>query len=150
MRKLMGEILHFGIIGVINTILGFVLIMVFYNIFYWNYWMASGTSYVIGGVCSYFANKKLTFKAEEEGLRPAIRFAVNLIICYFIAYGIAKPAVRNLLAGYSGILGEKIGMDAQAVEENVAIIAGMGLFTVFNFIGQKCFVFKNRSKNEKG
>jgi putative flippase GtrA len=32
------------------------------------------------------------------------------------------------------------------LEENVAIIFGMGFYIVFNFIGQKFFVFKEEKK----
>ena len=77
MKKLFHEILHFGIIGVFNTLLGFVLIMVFYNLWHWNYWAASGTSYVIGSIFSYFANKKLTFRVEGNSWKAALKFAVR-------------------------------------------------------------------------
>ncbi len=112
MKKLFHELMHFGIIGVFNTLLGMVLIMVFYNIWHWNYWVASGTSYVIG---------------------------------------IAKPLVKSLMNGlFPGVarqIGDMIHMEAYAVEENVAILVGMGLFIIFNFIGQKFFVF---TRTEKG
>lgn len=146
MKKLFNQLVHFGIIGVFNTILGYVLIMVFYNVLHWNYWVASGTSYLIGSVFSYFANKKLTFKVEEKNYGFAVRFAINTVVCYVVAYGIAKPLVRTLMAGYSQMLGEKIGMEAHTLEENVAIIFGMGFYIVFNFIGQKFFVFKEEKK----
>ena len=40
-------------------------------------------------------------------------------------------------------------MEARAVEENVAILAGMGLFIIFNFIGQKFFVFIGLGKEKE-
>ena len=90
MKKLFHELMHFGIIGVFNTLLGMVLIMVFYNIWHWNYWVASGTSYVIGSIFSYFANKKLTFHVEGNSWQSILRFAANIAVCYLLAYGIAK------------------------------------------------------------
>ena len=66
MKKLFDEIFHFGIIGVFNTVAGYILVLIFLNVWNWNYWVASGTSYVIGSIFSYFANKKLTFKVEEN------------------------------------------------------------------------------------
>ncbi len=153
MKKLFHEVLHFGIIGVFNTLLGFALIMVFYNIWHWNYWVASGTSYVIGSIFSYFANKKLTFKVEENSWKSAVRFAANIAVCYFLAYGIAKPLVRGVMQGYlpgaAERIGGVIGMEPHMVEENVAIVFGMGLFIVFNFIGQKFFVFAGKETDEE-
>ncbi len=133
-KKLFEEVLHFGIIGVINTLLGFFLIMVFYNVLHLNYWVASATSYVIGSIFSYFANKKLTFKVQENSREYVIKFALNITICYLLAYGIARPLVRSVLSEYS-----------QTIVENVAIVMGTGIFIVFNFIGQKFFVFKNKN-----
>ena len=147
MKKLFNQLMHFGIIGVFNTILGYVLIMVFYNVLHWNYWVASGTSYLIGSIFSYFANKRLTFKVEDKDPRFALRFAINTVVCYVTAYGIAKPLVRTLMAGYSQMLSAKIGMEAKALEENVAIIFGMGFYIILNFIGQKFFVFKEEKKD---
>lgn len=132
-KKLVNEVLHFGIIGAINTILGFVLIMLFYNVMHLNYWIASATSYVIGSVFSYFANKKLTFQVEEKSKAYVIKFSLSIAVCYLLAYGIARPLVRSVLEGYS-----------QAIVENIAIVMGMGMFIVFNFLGQKFFVFKKQ------
>lgn len=138
MKKLFGELMHFGIIGVFNTLLGFVLIMVFYNVFHWSYWVSSGTSYIIGSIFSYFANKKLTFKVEAKSWLHVVKFAANAVVCYFIAYGVAKPLVKSILSGYS-----------VTIVENIAMMVGMVLFTSFNFIGQKFFVFpKDENKKE--
>lgn len=129
--KLIKQVISFGIIGIFNTLLGILLIELFYNIFHWNYWVSSITSYVIGSIYSFFANKKLTFRMEGRTGGTAIRFAVNTAICYGIAYGVAKPLVKMILADMP-----------QRVVENVALLVGMGLFIVMNFFGQKFFVFK--------
>ena len=153
MKKLSHELLHFGIIGVFNTLLGMVLVMAFYNIWHWNSWAASGTSYVIGGIFSYFANKKLTFHVEGNSWKPMLRFAANIVVCYLLAYGMAKPLVGSLMGGwFPGLarqLGDMIHMEAYAVEENVAMLVGMGLFIIFNFVGQKFFVFAAAGKEKK-
>ena len=153
MKKLSHELLHFGIIGVFNTLLGMVLMMAFYNIWHWNSWAASGTSYVIGGIFSYFANKKLTFHVEGNSWKPMLRFAGNIVVCYLLAYGMAKPLVGSLMGGwFPGLarqLGDMIHMEAYAVEENVAMLVGMGLFIIFNFVGQKFFVFAAAGKEKK-
>lgn len=146
MKKWLEEMLHFGIIGVFNTLLGLVLNLVFYNVLHWNFWVATGTSYTIGSIFSYFANKKLTFKVEESSWQSALRFAGNILVCYLLAYGIAKPAVAKVMAGYASALSEKTGIEAKAIVENVAMLFGMGLFIVFNFLGQKFFVFKEKGK----
>ena len=135
--KLIQQFISFGIIGIFNTLLGVVLIELFYNIFHWNYWVSSITSYVIGSIYSFFANKKLTFKVEGQMRSTAIRFAVNVAVCYGIAYGIAKPLVKVVLSGMS-----------MKVVENVALLVGMGLYIILNFFGQKFFVFREKTEEE--
>lgn len=134
--KLIRQVFSFGIIGVLNTLLGIVLIEIFYNLCGWNYWVSSITSYVIGSIYSFFANKKLTFRVQGNTKITAIRFAINTVICYGIAYGLAKPLVKAILTDMS-----------QRVVENVALLIGMGLFIIMNFFGQKFFVFRE-SKDE--
>lgn len=137
-KKLFQQIISFGIIGVFNTLLGVILIELFYNVFHWNYWISSITSYVIGSIYSYFANKKMTFKVKGDTRKTAIRFAINTIVCYTVAYGIAKPLVKAVLSGMP-----------QKVVENIALLVGMGLFIGFNFFGQKFFVFSDKQSKMK-
>ena len=132
------QVVSFGIIGVINTLMGFLLIELFYNVFQWNYWISSMTSYTIGSIYSFFANKKLTFKIRGNTRKTGVRFLINTVICYGIAYGIAKPLVRVTLADMS-----------QKAIENVALIVGMGFFIVLNFFGQKFYVFSEQKTCDK-
>ena len=39
------EVIHFGMVGVINTFLGWVIMAVLYNLIHMNYWLSSGISY---------------------------------------------------------------------------------------------------------
>ena len=130
------EVVHFGIVGVINTLMGLVIMEVLYNLVHMNYYLSSGISYFIGSVFSYHANGKLTFKVENKDRWLPWRFALNIIVCYLAAYGIARPLVRYILASQPVV-----------IVDNVAMILGMGFFIVMNFFGQKLFVF--RKKNAK-
>ena len=48
-----------------------------------------------------------------------------------LAYGLAKPLALHLLAGQS-----------QSIQENVAMLVGMCLYTALNYLGQRFFAFK--------
>lgn len=132
------EVIHFGIVGVINTLLGWIIMFGLYNLAHLNYWLSSGISYFAGSVYSYFMNSKLTFKVERKDRWLPWRFALNIVVCYAVAFGAAKPAVRYLLSSQS-----------VTIVENVAMILGMGLFIVMNFFGQKLFVFRKRGIRAK-
>ena len=132
------EVVHFGIVGVINTLMGLVIMEVLYNLVHMNYYLSSGISYFIGSVFSYHANGKLTFKVENKDRWLPWRFALNIIVCYLAAYGIARPLVRYILASQPVV-----------IVDNVAMILGMGFFIVMNFFGQKLFVFRKKNTNTR-
>ena len=125
------EVIHFGMVGVINTLMGWIIMAVLYNLIHMNYWLSSGISYFIGSVFSYHANSKLTFKVENKDKGLPWRFAVNIVVCYLIAFGVAQPLVESVLAS-----------QPKVIVDNVAMVLGMGFFIVMNFFGQKLFVFK--------
>ena len=136
------EVIHFGMVGVLNTLLGWGIMAVLYNLIHMNYWLSSGISYFIGSVFSYHANGKLTFKVENKDKWLPWRFAVNIIVCYLIAFSVAQPLVTHLLSLRQETY-------SQALLDNIAMIFGMCFFIVMNFFGQKLFVFrKTRNRAE--
>lgn len=130
------EVIHFGMVGVINTLMGWIIMAVLYNLIHMNYWVSSGISYFIGSVFSYHANAKLTFKVENRDKWLPWRFALNIIVCYLVSFSVAKPFAVKLL----NVIGLS-GRVSAALLDNIAMIFGMGIFIVMNFFGQKLFVF---------
>ena len=124
-------------VGVVNTLFGSAIMFGFYNLLHLDYWISSGANYFFGSILSYFLNKRFTFKNTEKGVRPILRFTVNIVLCYLIAYGAARPLVRRLLAGTGA-----------AVQDNGAMLAGMVLFLGLNYLGQRFFAFAE--KKERG
>lgn len=132
------EVIHFGIVGVMNTILGWIIMAFLYNLIHMNYWLSSGISYFIGSVFSYHANSKVTFKVEKKDKGLPWRFAINILVCYLTAFGVAQPLVEHILSAQPAV-----------IVDNVAMILGMGIFIFLNFFGQKLFVFQTQKKHEK-
>ena len=125
------KLLKFVVVGVVNTLVGMAIMYGLYNLAGCSYWLSSGTNYVLTSILSYVLNKRFTFRHEGDVKGSAIRFAVNIAVCYLLAYGIAKPLAYYLLSGYS-----------VKIQENIAMAVGMVLFTGFNYLGQRFFAFK--------
>ncbi|GAA6491808.1 hypothetical protein K280104A7_13720 [Candidatus Bariatricus faecipullorum] len=123
----------FVLVGVVNTIVGTSVMFIMYNVFSFNYWISSAANYVVGSIVSYFLNKYFTFQDKEKSWKTVVRFVLNISVCYLIAYGLARPLVRMALGGFS-----------QTIQENIAMLAGMCLFVVVNYIGQRFFVFRKK------
>lgn len=133
--KLDGTVIRFIIVGVINTLFGTAIMFVFYNVFHLSYWISSASNYFFGSILSYFLNKSFTFKYGKADFKSIFRFTVNILVCYLLAYGIAKPVMRWALSGYS-----------VTVQENVSMVLGMVLFVALNYLGQRFFAFKKDSE----
>lgn len=122
---------RFILVGLINTVFGTAVMFVAYNAFELSYWVSSALNYILASILSYFLNKHYTFQSKARGAGVPIRFAANIAVCYLISYGIAKPGIRWLLADLS-----------VNTQENLAMIAGMCLFTFLNYFSQRFFVFR--------
>lgn len=124
--------IRFLLIGVINTLVGTLIMFGLYNIAGCSYWISSATNYLVGSILSFFLNKYFTFQSRGKNLSQIIRFAINIIICYLLAYGMARPISLLLLANNSIM-----------IRDNLSMLGGMCLFTGLNYLGQRFFVFKS-------
>lgn len=124
--------LKFIIVGIINTAVGAGVMFALYNIFHCSYWISSIMNYVVGSIVSFFLNKYFTFKSKTFSFKEVIYFIINIAVCFFAAYSLAKPFAIYILSGYS-----------KSVQENTAMFIGMVIFTGLNYLAQRFIVFKS-------
>ena len=123
----------FLLVGALNTLVGDGLSFLLINVTAIGLWWGTALPMALASVMSYFLNKHFTFKNTEKGWRPVLRFAVNIAACYLLAYGIAIPLLTWVLAAQDPVL-----------VKNVTKLAGMVLFTGFNYLGQRLFAFREK------
>jgi len=138
MKFINKQFFRFLIIGLINTLMGSAIMFILYNAVRLNYWVSSACNYVITSIFSFFLNKYFTFAVKGWSLFMVAAFVINIVCCYGIAYGIAKPVMRYALQSQS-----------VKIQENGALFAGMCLFTVLNYLGQRFMVFNSRKGGKK-
>ena len=126
--------MKFVMVGIINTLVGTTIMFVFYNVFHLNYWISSASNYIIGSLVSYLLNKNFTFRFKEKGYYSLLRFIINILTCYLLAYGIAKPIMHWILSDFN-----------KTIQENISMLLGMCLFVVFNYLGQRFFAFRKKN-----
>lgn len=143
MKKLLAlidiKLLKFILVGVINTAVDYGLFLILRGICpenpLWLRWLLlTAIPCALASVVSYFLNKYFTFKNTEKGWAPVLRFAVNIAACYLLAYGMAIPLMEWALSAA-----------APALRDNLTKVAGMCLFTGFNYLGQRLFAFRNKT-----
>lgn len=122
----------FLLVGISNTLLSAVLMFALEGL---GYWPSTAIAYILGAVLSFFLNKKYTFKNNDTILKSALRFGLNIIICYILAFFLAQPIADKLLSFLSV---------TPLWQERLTKLFGMGLYTLLNYFGQRFFAFKNR------
>ena len=133
MAKLIDKsIPKFLLVGVGNTLLSMVLMFLLEGL---GYWPSTAIAYVAGAVMSFFLNRRFTFHSDEVLWKAAVKFAVNVAVCYVIAYALAQP-----IAGW--VLGNT-GMDP-IWQERLTKLGGMALYTILNYFGQRFFAFQKK------
>ena len=114
----------FLLVGVLNTLVGNGLMFLLYNWAGLGYWPSTAISYALASVMSYFLNRYFTFKYKGSGVGVILRFTLNIVVCY-------------LLSGAS-----------KTVRDNLAMLTGMCLFVGFNYLGQRFFAFREKTKED--
>jgi len=133
MRKLFdASMWKFLLVGVANTLLSAVIMFLLEGL---GYWPSTAIAYVAGSVLSFFLNRRFTFQSKAPFWPSVLRFAINVAVCYLIAYSVAQP-LAELVLGW-------IGLSAIWVER-LAKLGGMVLFTGLNYFGQRFFAFRKK------
>lgn len=131
----------FLLVGVLNTIVGNGLSFLLLNLVGWEAMhlevyavtISSAVSTVLASIMSYFLNRYFTFQYKGKDKTVLLRFALNIAVCYALAYGLGAPLMERLLAGQT-----------QWIQKNGAMLFGMCLFVGFNYIGQRYFTFREK------
>lgn len=138
------KFLKFVLVGVLNTIVGMGLQFLLYNLFGVEKNIATLIGNVLGSVLSYFLNKYFTFQNTEKGWKPVFRFALNIAVCYALAYGVVMNLAALLCDTFSWTL---FGMTVESFSANLSMLVGACSFVAFNYIGQRFFAFREKNKD---
>lgn len=128
--------LRFLVVGAVNTVFGMAIMFGCYNLAGCSYEFSTAANVVLASILSYILNRCFTFRSTDRSVAQAVRFAINIALCYLVAYGVAKPLAHAVLAGLS-----------EVARDNVAMLVGMCFFTPLNYVGQRFFVFKKGKRS---
>ena len=132
--------IRFLLVGVVNTIVGLSAMYLFLHGFSFSYWVSTFLGNIIGACVSYILNRSFTFKSNAAIGTSMVRFAIVILVCYFISYFLGQKIALYLFSQLL-FLGTKYAQDA-------AVLFGTGIYTIMNYLGQRIFVFKQRQTTE--
>ena len=120
-----------------NTVLSLAIQLSLYSWAGLGYWASSALAFVIASVSSFYFNRKYSFHSKGNVGRDAARFALNIAVCYLLAYGAAQPLAQWAIP--------RLGWEwLVRWQGQITLICGNGLFTCLNYFGQRCFAFRER------
>jgi len=137
-KLLHNSFVRFLIVGVGNTLLSLVIMFLLEGL---GYWPSTAIAYVAGAIMSFFLNRYFTFHSQENFLPSVWKFAVNVVVCYVVGYGLARLLVRPP---------EGLTAVPTVFFERLSKLVGMGLYTILNYFGQKFFAFRKTGKKSFG
>ena len=134
----------FLLVGVLNTLVGNGLSFLLLRIVPWECFgcgsaaavnISAGISTVLASIMSYYLNKHFTFRYQGKDRAVALRFALNIVVCYVIAYNIIASLTVFILSGQS-----------KWIVEYGSMIVGMCSFVACNYFGQRFFAFREKEE----
>lgn len=131
------KLAKFLLVGVVNTLVGTAIMFGLYNLAHCSYWVSSAANYILTSILSFFLNKYFTFESKGNSAGEVLRFALNIAVCYLLAYGAAQPLAQWAIPrlGWGWLV---------RWQGQITLICGNGLFTCLNYFGQRCFAFRER------
>ena len=116
---------RFLFVGVLNTIIGYSVIMVLFHLVGLTYGVSYFLSYVVGVVISFFLNRKFVFFSKNHKLFEFFRFLIAFGISYIVSYIFLYLFVEYQILG-----------------ENIAFLGGMVIYSTLFYLLNKYIVFK--------
>lgn len=154
------KLLKFIFVGILNTIVGNGLMLILYNTVLPHEIASSAVSYILASVMSYFLNKYFTFKNKEKGIKPVLRFSLNIAVCYILAYVVCGDLIlKNILnipsvtawigdIAATPLMMSLLGGNIEKLIGNIVLLGGAVMFVAFNYFGQRFFAFKEPANTE--
>lgn len=128
LKVLTAQMLKFGLVGILNTLITLAAIYISGNVFNANYAVANVIGYLLGFLNSYVCNKLWTFKSMGSVKKETVRFIAVTVICYL------------LQLGFLVVLKEVLG-----INKNLAQLMAMVFYTFINFLGHRYFTFRKNN-----
>lgn len=131
MGKLVAQIMKFGVVGVIATVIDFGVMNILYYGLGLDILIANTSGFVISLIFNYLASMKYVF-VHKEGMSRRREFVIFVVL-----------SVIGLVLNDGIVLALKSGL---GLEANLAKICATALVMVYNFVTRKIFLEGEETK----
>lgn len=120
------QFVKFGLVGVSNTLITAGVIALLLEAFLLSDLQANLVGYAAGLVNSFVWNRRWTFRSKSKIKDTVLKFMLIFVVSYVVQWGVVSLLLR-----------------ISNVEPYVCHLLGMVVYTVFNFLLNKFYTFKN-------
>lgn len=120
------QFVKFGLVGVSNTLITAGVIALLLKVFLLSDLQANLVGYAAGLVNSFVWNRRWTFRSKSKIKDTVLKFMLIFVVSYVVQWGVVSLLLR-----------------ISNVEPYVCHLLGMVVYTVFNFLLNKFYTFKN-------
>lgn len=149
-RNTFNQLLKYGIVGVMNTLLTAIVIWVILR-FCFNVTseekatsmqmaVSNFTGYVVGLVNSFIFNRNWTFKSKSSWTTGFLKFVLGFGICYAVQLGVVL--VLNKHVSVPTLNFNILGVNYSVTSSYLCQLIGIVFYTVLNFFFNKYYTFK--------
>lgn len=159
------ELFKFGLVGILNTLITYTVIVLCTVVFSFHYMAANVLGYAAGIINSFLLNRRFTFKSTGDVKKEAVRFTVVTAVCYVIQ-ALAVTAMMEFLLPFfnansffrtlSGLAAAAVSIlpidkaRAGSSDSLVIQLAGMVIYTLLGYAGNRYFTFTPVRKPDPG
>ncbi len=124
------KVIRFLLVGIINAISGYTLIILLYSLLNFHFYLANFIGYLLGLIISFILNRKFVFKAKGKIKGQFLKFLFSFFLSYFL----------NIFVFY--ICSEFINLNYY-----LALLIASFFYSVSFFILCNFFTFKKKFRN---
>ena len=138
MKKLMEQILKFGIVGFFCFLIDYGITVVFTNVFGVHYLISKFLGFVVSAIVNYILSIKFVFTNKKEMDRKK-EFSVFIILSAFglLINEIVMFVCMDLIFPASALLQKYITRELMV---SISSIVATGIVMIYNFISRKLFL----------
>ena len=125
MKRLIAQIMKFGVVGVIAFVIDYGLLIFLTEVFGIDYLVSATISFTVSVIFNYLASMRYVF-AHKQGLSRRREFAI------FVVLSVIGLAINNVCLW--------LGVDMFGVDYRISKIVVTAIVMVWNFVTRKIFL----------